>query len=356
MIEEYLLYKIAESNPEINKTEVKTGVRRFLDRIWDKCIKSYIENSISSFKENNFYKESLKKFKEQIGDTARLYTLKTPEYKINDNTTIGEVWGNPNFPKYEMEIKRLLIANRSNLKINYLINQNIIEHEGTLATTELEKVLEGSNLDKQGFLEEIKTLGYDKTIIDDDNKLRYLSTTDNDIKLFKSKGKEWKEIPGIKEEFRKTILGEYNGDYEVLLSSILNELYGNQQTRYCTYCNNSIIFTRKTESGLDRLDSSLNYLENNLVFACPKCNTMKSSDSPEDFIDKVNKIHENIKDKTQGQDLQQYLSQSKSVITDTIKKVKEELSNNLSASAQRKYKIKNIIKVSRYNQLLNLLK
>ena len=110
-------------------------------------------------------------------------------------------------------------------------------------------------------------------------------------------------IKSIK-ELEKTILGEYENQEE-LISEIVNSLYS-QKDRRCAYCDTPIQ-VKNIESGLDRLDSSKNYLEDNLVFCCPKCNTMKYSDSPEDFINKIKSINDNIIDKTKDINLEQYL-------------------------------------------------
>lgn len=353
MIEEYLIYKIAENTTEPNQKKIKSGVKRFLYRIWNKAIESYIEETIANFKNSDFFNESIRKFNNLTGGKAlNLYTLKNPEYEIDDKK-IGDLWGRQNETKYWKEIIDFSIDKKEDL-VKTLLSQNVIE-KNTLVTKELDKVLIGSNLTIDEFLNKIKDLRYDEIIIKDTpSNLRYLSTTEEDIKLFKTINPNWKEIEGVKKELEKTILGQYENQEE-LISEIVSRLYSPDDKR-CAYCDTPIQ-VKNIESGLDRLDSSKNYLEDNLVFCCPKCNTMKSSDSPQQFIDKIKSINNNIIDKTKDIDLEQYLSQSKSVITDTVKSVRKELLSNLSsiASEQRKQRIKTIIKTARYNQLINLL-
>jgi hypothetical protein len=353
MIEEYLIYKIAENTTDPNKQKIKSGVKRFLNRIWNKAIESYIKETIVRFKESLFFKESIRKFNNLTGRKAlNFYTLKNPDYEIDDNK-IGDLWGRQNETKYWKEITEFSTDKREDL-VEKLLSQNVIEKD-TLVTKELDKVLIGSNLTIDEFLNEIKDLRYDEIIIQDTpSNLRYLSTTEEDIKLFKTINPNWKEIDGVKKELEKTILGEYENQEE-LISEIVSSLYSSGDRR-CAYCD-APIQVKNIESGLDRLDSSKNYLEDNLVFCCPKCNTMKSSDSPQQFIEKIKSINDNIINKTKDINLEQYLSQSKSVITDTVRSVRKELLSNLSsvASAQRKQRIKTIIKTARYNQLINLL-
>lgn len=51
-------------------------------------------------------------------------------------------------------------------------------------------------------------------------------------------------------------------------------------------------------NGIDRLDSSLGYTLENCVPCCSICNTMKMSLSYNDFIEKIEKIHEYLKERS----------------------------------------------------------
>lgn len=56
----------------------------------------------------------------------------------------------------------------------------------------------------------------------------------------------------------------------------------------CFYCN----YTVSGEvNGIDRIDNNKGYIEDNVVSCCQTCNTLKGSQHPQEFIDKINAIY-----------------------------------------------------------------
>lgn len=50
-------------------------------------------------------------------------------------------------------------------------------------------------------------------------------------------------------------------------------------------------------NGVDRVDNNKGYINGNIVPCCKICNSMKSNLTYNDFIDKISKIYDNLKDK-----------------------------------------------------------
>lgn len=89
-------------------------------------------------------------------------------------------------------------------------------------------------------------------------------------------------------QFSKTIEGRYrtykaSAKKRGFLFQITKEEFGFFIGKPCNYCG-EIAF------GIDRLNSSLGYIKDNIVSCCRDCNWMKSNKSIEDFINKCNKI------------------------------------------------------------------
>lgn len=64
----------------------------------------------------------------------------------------------------------------------------------------------------------------------------------------------------------------------------------------CTYCGSEPVNGNKFKySGLDRVDSSLGYVESNIVPCCKKCNKAKRNYSVKDFLSKVKHICRHLK-------------------------------------------------------------
>lgn len=62
----------------------------------------------------------------------------------------------------------------------------------------------------------------------------------------------------------------------------------------CYYCN---VYSEEEVIGVDRVDSEIGYILDNVVPCCEYCNIMKNDLSLEDFIEHVSKIYHNMKDK-----------------------------------------------------------
>lgn len=74
----------------------------------------------------------------------------------------------------------------------------------------------------------------------------------------------------------------------------------------CYYCNKlpSQIFHKKqcpngdfVYNGIDRIDNTLGYVLDNCVSCCGQCNYMKHSQVQKDFLEQIERIHENMKTK-----------------------------------------------------------
>ena len=62
----------------------------------------------------------------------------------------------------------------------------------------------------------------------------------------------------------------------------------NLKTRKCHYCGS------EKSNGIDRIDSSLGYLPDNVLPCCKICNYMKNNHSYKFFVEHIKKIVENI--------------------------------------------------------------
>ena len=61
---------------------------------------------------------------------------------------------------------------------------------------------------------------------------------------------------------------------------------GGDKTKQKRYCNGEYIY-----NGVDRIDNTKGYIENNIVPCCKQCNTMKMNYSLDSFKDKIYKIY-----------------------------------------------------------------
>jgi len=124
-----------------------------------------------------------------------------------------------------------------------------------------------------------------------------------------SKGKKQAQIKqSIKNPWRGTAMqnvrAEYIGrakkkGYEFNLSSEYFWITSNQNCHYCNQEPNQLVraslYKYKCSldwirNGIDRIDSSKGYTENNTVACCKTCNTMKSDLTQKQFINHIQKI------------------------------------------------------------------
>jgi len=61
--------------------------------------------------------------------------------------------------------------------------------------------------------------------------------------------------------------------------------------RFCVYCGGFSDSEIENFCGIDRLDSSLGYVEGNVVPCCWMCNDMKGTLTSKEFINHIKKIH-----------------------------------------------------------------
>lgn len=71
--------------------------------------------------------------------------------------------------------------------------------------------------------------------------------------------------------------------YRGLVFDISFEDFNNIVSKVCFYCGN-------VGGGLDRMDSSMGYIKNNVVPCCSQCNYMKLDYSVDEFINKCKEI------------------------------------------------------------------
>lgn len=75
------------------------------------------------------------------------------------------------------------------------------------------------------------------------------------------------------------------------------ELFKDMIVKPCHYCGAKPVATNNTRplkdfpfNGLDRVDNKQGYYDGNVVSCCPKCNSMKSSMSTEEFMKQIKLI------------------------------------------------------------------
>jgi hypothetical protein len=112
-----------------------------------------------------------------------------------------------------------------------------------------------------------------------------------------------------RDRFQKNKRHEIKTNPEKYLDTILNRIYYtykssafrtgrsfeltkeemfNYYQNNCFYCGDKI-----DTIGLDRKDSNIGYIKSNIVPCCRTCNWMKTSQSPDDFINRCKKIANN---------------------------------------------------------------
>jgi hypothetical protein len=88
---------------------------------------------------------------------------------------------------------------------------------------------------------------------------------------------------------------KYRANKKNIEFEINNELFDNIRLNDCYICGKNTNESHK--NGIDRLDNSLGYIENNIKSCCGNCNYMKRNYSYDDFINKLKEIfiHLNLK-------------------------------------------------------------
>lgn len=93
---------------------------------------------------------------------------------------------------------------------------------------------------------------------------------------------------------KKRNLSALGYDLWLLISSLPCVYCGGTDTRVSSNVRNSSNSIKDSYSiqinGVDRVDSSLDYVEGNCVPCCGKCNLMKYTNSPSEFINHISKI------------------------------------------------------------------
>jgi len=106
-----------------------------------------------------------------------------------------------------------------------------------------------------------------------------------------NKGFEWKLS---KDEFKNIIQKKcyYCGVEPSLWSPYINKK-GEIHKRYINKINSEYMLSTGVKiNGIDRLDSTIGYNENNCVPCCTKCNIMKNIYSENNFLSQIKKIYE----------------------------------------------------------------
>lgn len=112
-------------------------------------------------------------------------------------------------------------------------------------------------------------------------------------KLYRKNNKQ--EVREYKSEWRKTIVsrfGSYKGGAKKrkLKFSLSIQFFSDNWNKECAYCGEEI-----QGIGLDRIDNSKGYTEDNVANCCEMCNRMKLTYSKQDFIYKCKQIYDNAK-------------------------------------------------------------
>lgn len=111
------------------------------------------------------------------------------------------------------------------------------------------------------------------------------------------------KVKTLNSSFRKLFRDYYNGAKQRNLEFKLNEeQFKEFTTKDCFYCGREPYNIRYNQSksegylytGIDRIDSSKGYIENNIVPCCTICNKMKSNIKSEDFLNTVKLINKNL--------------------------------------------------------------
>lgn len=84
-----------------------------------------------------------------------------------------------------------------------------------------------------------------------------------------------------------------NAKYRGILFTISLDLCSKLTSIPCIYCNE---LQSKGYSGLDRLDSNKGYEPGNVVPCCEFCNWAKNTSTVDEFIERINKIHQRMND------------------------------------------------------------
>lgn len=109
--------------------------------------------------------------------------------------------------------------------------------------------------------------------------------------LWRKNNKEKRKLSDKK--YSDSIIGRYknykNGaKNRGLIFELSQREFSKYQNNKCAYCGDII-----NGIGLDRVDNSKGYLVNNIVACCIKCNRMKLAMNIGEFLEQIEKIHNN---------------------------------------------------------------
>lgn len=109
--------------------------------------------------------------------------------------------------------------------------------------------------------------------------------------LWRKNNKEKRKLSDKK--YSDSIIGSYknykNGaKNRGLIFELSQREFSKYQNNKCAYCGDII-----NGIGLDRVDNSKGYLVNNIVACCIKCNRMKLAMNIGEFLEQIEKIHNN---------------------------------------------------------------
>jgi hypothetical protein len=85
---------------------------------------------------------------------------------------------------------------------------------------------------------------------------------------------------------------KYSSNKKGFIFDISEELFDNTTSKPCYMCGK--LSTKEHQNGLDRIDSSVGYVENNIYSCCGNCNYMKNNYSYKMFMDKCVMIYNKI--------------------------------------------------------------
>lgn len=118
------------------------------------------------------------------------------------------------------------------------------------------------------------------------DKLRAQSRVRIATPEYKAKAKAWREARSPIANAWYTYRNDCKRDNRVF--ALPRELFDDLITDVCFYCG----IQPNPVNGIDRVDSSIGYVEDNVVTACRYCNRAKSDQSMEEFISRCKRIVE----------------------------------------------------------------